>query len=120
MGRKVLILVLAITLGCCGAGPAIAGGLGYTMKSMETGFGKSKTEPTSAVMFADAVIGRPLGLATTIAATGVFIGTLPLTVGGGNLEEYGRIMVGRAAGWTFVRPVGRGDPRYEDPGVFGR
>jgi hypothetical protein len=70
------------------------------------------------VVAADAVIGRPLGLATTIAGTGVFLVTLPFSATSQSVDTAAWGLVGRPGGWTFVRPLGKGDPRFEEKGIF--
>ena len=119
MNRKLMAAVMAWCLMCVWAGQGIAGEIGYTIKAAEKGFGiKAPPQPTSAAVAADAIIGRPLGLGTTLAGTGLFIATLPLTVPGGNTRTAARYLVVKPGGWTFVRPLGRSDDRFEDPGVF--
>jgi len=91
----------------------------YNLDKAERGFAiPSKVEPSASVVTADAVIGRPLGLATTIAGTGVFLVTLPFSLTSQSTSEAAWGLVGRPAGWTFVRPMGRGEPVYEERGVF--
>jgi hypothetical protein len=69
-------------------------------------------------MLMDAVVARPLGLATTIAGGGVLVVTLPFTLPSGSVGPAAHGLVGQSAGWTFLRPLGQGDPRFEDKGVF--
>jgi hypothetical protein len=117
MGRKMLILLMAVSLGGAWASLGFAGELGYTMDAAEKGF-KTPYEPNSAVMLMDAVVARPLGLATSIAGAGVFVVTLPFSLPSGSVGPAARGLVGQPAGWTFLRPLGQGDPRFEDRGVF--
>jgi hypothetical protein len=120
MKRKILLVILVVSLVCVWGGAATAGQIGYSMRSAETGF-VSKPQagpPSSAVVAADALIGRPLGLATTIAGAGVFLVTLPFSLTSESTEEASWGLVGRPGAWTFVRPLGRGNPAFEEEGVF--
>jgi hypothetical protein len=120
MKSKLLLLILAVILGWGWGGAAAAGQIGYSLKSSETGFGfKPETgTPSSAVMAADALIGRPLGLATTIAGAGTFLLTLPFSASAQSTGDAAWGLVGRPGAWTFVRPLGRGNPDFEERGVF--
>jgi hypothetical protein len=123
MKRKLLVVLTAVAL-LAGAWPgaAAAAELGYSMKSMDEDFsvtGKQTGPPSSAAAAADALIGRPLGLGITIAGATVFALTLPFSAGSGKVNDAGWSLVGRPAGWTFNRPIGRGKPIYEERGVFG-
>ncbi len=118
MKNRVLRAVLVMGLVCAWGSAATAGQIGYSMR--DTGFGLKTPAgpPSSAVVAADAILGRPLGLATTIAGTGVFLITLPFSGISNSTDEAGWGLVGRPAGWTFVRPLGRDAPIYEERGVF--
>jgi len=119
MGRKMLILLVAASLACAWGGPSFAGEMGYSLKASEMGFKEpAPYESRSGVIFLDAVVARPLGLVTTVVGTGVFVATIPFTVGSGDLGRAGRALVVNPAGWTFVRPLGKSAPQFEDPGVF--
>ena len=120
MKHKVLLVILVITLACAWANMGVAGQIGYNMRGSETGFAfkPQPAAPSSAVVAADAIIGRPLGLATTIAGTAVFLVTLPFSLPSESTTEAAWGMVGRPGGWTFVRPLGRSAPVYEERGVF--
>jgi hypothetical protein len=69
-------------------------------------------------MAADALIGQPLGLATTIVGTGFFIATRPISVITQSTEGSARGLVGRPGGRTLVRPLGRGNPDLEERPIF--
>ena len=120
MKNKVLLVILVISLVCAWGSVGTAGQIGYSMRSAEKGFGfkPNPNPPSSAVMAFDAIIGRPLGLATTIAGTAVFLVTLPLTLHSDTTGEAAWGLVGRPDGWTFMRPLGRGEPLFEEQGVF--
>jgi hypothetical protein len=120
MKSKILLIILVISLICVWSGLSSAGQIGYRLKSSEKGFGfKPQTGPPgSGVMAADALIGRPLGLATTIAGTGVFLVTLPFSLPSQSAGDAAWGLVGRPGGWTFVRPIGRRAPEFEEKGVF--
>jgi hypothetical protein len=120
MKSKVLLVILVVVLTCPWSGVSSAGQIGYSMRSSEKGFGVTPQPgpSSSAAMAADALIGRPLGLATTIAGTAVFVITLPFSIPSESTDDAAWGLVGRPGGWTFVRPMGRGAPEYEERGVF--
>lgn len=120
MNRKLLVALLAISLVCALSGMAAAEVMGYSIKGAEKGFAEPTLPgtPSSATMAADALIGRPLGLGVTIAGTGLFIATLPMSLISGSTEDSAWGLVGRPAGWTFVRPFGRSEPKFEERGIF--
>jgi hypothetical protein len=116
--RHLLIGILALlTLGpwCDGS---CAQGLDISLKDRSFRETKPK-EPSSAAVFADAVIGRPLGVATTVVGATTFVATLPFTVAPrGGVRTAARALVIKPAGWTFIRPLGGRDPRFVDEGIF--
>lgn len=120
MKNRVLLVILVMSLVCAWGSMATAGQISYSMRGAETGFAfkPNPNPPSSAVVAADAIIGRPLGLATAIAGTAVFLVTLPVSIPSESTAEAGWGLAGRPAGWTFVRPLGRGEPVYEERGVF--
>jgi hypothetical protein len=120
MKSKVLLVILAMSLVCAWGSVGTAGQIGYSMRGAEKGFTSppNPDPPSSAVMAFDGIIGRPLGLATTIVGTGVFLVTLPFNRTYESTAEAGWGLVGRPGGWTFVRPMGRGAPEYQEKGVF--
>ena len=81
MKSKVLLVILVVSLVCVWGGVGTAGQIGYSMRAAEKGFAykPSPEPPSSSAMAADAIIGRPLGLATTIVGTGVFLVSPPFT-----------------------------------------
>jgi hypothetical protein len=120
MKNKVLLIILVISLVCAWGGVGTAGQIGYSMRGAERGFEfkPNPNPPSSTVVAVDAIIGRPLGLATTIGGTAVFLVTLPFSLTSQSTGEAAWGLAGRPAGWTFVRPLGRGEPVYEEQGVF--
>jgi hypothetical protein len=116
---KVLLVILAMSLVGAWASVGAAGQISYRMRG-ESGFAfkPDPGTPSSSVMAVDGIIGRPLGLATTIVGTGIFVVTLPMSLTSDSTEDAAWGLVGRPAGWTFVRPLGRGAPVYEEQGVF--
>jgi hypothetical protein len=120
MKSKVLWIILVMILVGAWGSVGVAGQISYSMRSAEKGFGfqPNPNPPSSTVVAVDAIIGRPLGLATTIAGTGVFLVTLPFSAISESTGEAAWGMVGRPAGWTFVRPLGREAPIYQERGVF--
>ncbi len=62
--------------------------------------------PTAARMVADAVIARPVLLATTLGGAAAYIVSLPFSLAGGNAEEAAEVLVKDPARYTFVRCLG--------------
>ena len=125
MTRPLLAVMLTIILVGTWGSLAIAGdntyslSKAYNLDKAERGFAiPSKAEPSASVVAADAVIGRPVGLATTIAGTGVFILTLPFSIPSQSVDTAAWGLVGRPGAWTFVRPMGRNAPEFEEKGIF--
>jgi hypothetical protein len=120
MKNKVLLVTLVISLVCAWASVGTAGQIGYSMRGSEKGFGfkPNPNPPSSGVMAADGLIARPLGLATTIVGTALLVVETPFTLYSESTSEAAWGLVGRPAGWTFARPLGRGEPVYEEEGVF--
>jgi hypothetical protein len=120
MKNRVLLVILVMSLVCAWGGVGTAGQIGYSMRGAEKGFGfkPNPNPPSSATMAFDGVIGRPLGLATTIIGTAAFLVTLPVTIPSESTSEAAWGLVGRPGGWTFVRPLGRSEPLFEEEGVF--
>ena len=120
MKSKVLLGILTISLACAWGSVGNAGQISYSMRGADKGFGfkPDPNPPSSSVMAFDALIGRPLGLATTIVGAAILIPSIPLTLKSDTTSEAAWGLVGRPYGWTFVRPLGRGAPVFEEMGVF--
>ncbi len=119
MKRRLPVVILTIILVGTWGGVGAGGNMPYSMEKAEWGFhDPPPTEPSAAAVAADAVIGRPLGLATTIVGGTLFLVTLPFTAPSGGARDAAWNLVGRQGGWTFNRPLGRSDPRYERQGIF--
>ena len=120
MKHKVLLVILVISLICAWAGVGAAGQIGYSMRGAEKGFDykRNPNPPSSAAMAFDGLIGRPLGLATTALGTALLVVETPFTLYSDTTSEAAWGLVGRPAGWTFARPLGRSEPVYEEQGVF--
>lgn len=63
-------------------------------------------KPSALAMTGDAVLVRPLLLATTVVGTAVYIVSLPFSLLGGNAAEAGEVLVKGPAKATFVRCLG--------------
>ena len=123
MKNQILVVLLALSLTCVFSGGALAGVLGYSLdRAGMRGF----TEPppkeprSAAVIAADALIARPVGLGLTIAGTGVFLVTLPMSAISGSTDTAAEGLIVKPGGYTFVRPFGSSDPRFEEKTLFGR
>ena len=62
--------------------------------------------PTFAAMFADGLLVRPLGLGAMVLGAATWVGTLPFSALGGNLDEATQKLVVEPAQFTFTRPLG--------------
>ncbi len=89
-----LIIILALIVVPCNA---MAAGL-------EEG---SDNQVVLAEMVTDAIIVRPLGMATTVLGFGLFIVAVPFAALGGNAGEAWDSMVAYPAKFTFARPLGK-------------
>lgn len=119
MKNKILVAMLALSLGFAMSGNAAAGILGYDMEGGERGFKESPpSEPSASVVAADALIARPIGLGVTLAGTAVFVVILPFSISSGSTREAAQGLIVKPGGYTFVRPLGRDDPRFEEPTLF--
>ncbi len=67
---------------------------------------------------ADALIARPIGLGLTIAGTGLFLVTLPMSAISGSTDTAAEGLIVKPGGYTFVRPFGSIDPRFEEKDPF--
>jgi hypothetical protein len=119
MERKILLVILVVSLVCIWTSVGVAGQIAYSMRP-DTEFARKPAPgpPSSALVAADALLARPLGLATTIAGAGVFLITLPMSLSSGSTDYAAWGLVGRPGAYTFVRPLGRSDPQFEERGVF--
>lgn len=64
---------------------------------------------SAAAMGFDFLMARPLGLASTIIGSGLFVVSLPFSALGMNVGEAGTRLVVEPAKFTFVRPLGEFD-----------
>ena len=64
------------------------------------------TKPSALAMTTDAVLLRPVLLATTIVGSAVYLVSLPFSALGGNAGEAGEVLVVGPAKATFVRCLG--------------
>ncbi len=96
---KRLILFLALIL---------MGNLGLPPLALAADYyqAQNRRRPDTNVMAADALIGRPVGLASTILGTGAFLVTLPFTVPSGSVRDAARGLIKEPGQWTFTRPLG--------------
>ncbi len=123
MKNKILVALLTLSLVVALGGNAAAGILGYSLERAGTkGFTEPpEPEPSAAVVAADALIARPVGLGLTIAGTGAYLVTLPMSLSSpGSNYTASEALVVKPFGYTFVRPFGRSDKRFEERTIFGR
>ncbi|MBT8334030.1 MAG: hypothetical protein HKP41_20835 [Desulfobacterales bacterium] len=91
-----IVCLLAIVLLC-----APLSALAATIEDKRT---RKQADP--AVMAADLVLVRPLGIVATLAGSAVFIVSIPFSAIGGNTEEAWESLVVSPATYTFKRPLG--------------
>ncbi len=122
MKRRIMAILLALSLLVAWPGAAAAGVLGYNMDKAGTrGFTEpAPAEPSAAVVAADALIARPIGLGLTVAGTATFLVTLPMSIPSCSVDTAAQGLIVKPGGYTFVRPLGRSDPRFEERTLFGR
>lgn len=69
-------------------------------------FAGPEDEPTGGEMMADALVARPIGLATTVLGVATFVVTLPFSALGGNVNQAADKLVVEPGRETFVRCLG--------------
>jgi|AntRauTorckE5430_2_1112549.scaffolds.fasta_scaffold02849_5 hypothetical protein len=65
-----------------------------------------KESPSALAMATDALIVRPVLLATTVVGSAVYLVSLPFSLLGGNSAEAGEVLVAGPAKATFTRCLG--------------
>ncbi len=98
----VTVLALATALAST---PATGSALAY----------KETDSPPGAVMAADVVVIRPVGLAATVIGSGLFMVSLPFAALGSNTGEVAQRLVVEPAAFTFSRPLGHFQYPRENP-----
>ena len=63
-------------------------------------------ENSGALMMADALLVRPVGLVAVILGTAVFVVSLPFSALGGNTGQAAEKLIKEPAVYTFSRPLG--------------
>ena len=63
-------------------------------------------ENSGALMTADLILARPLGIVATVLGCAVFIVSLPFSAIGGNTKEASQKLVKEPGDFTFKRPLG--------------
>jgi len=63
-------------------------------------------ENSGALMAADLILARPLGIVATVLGCAVFIVSLPFSALGGNTKQASQKLIKEPASFTFVRPLG--------------
>jgi hypothetical protein len=122
MNWRILVVILALSLLGARTGVATAGVLGYSLDraGMKSFTEAPREEPSGAVVAADALIARPIGLGLTIAGTATFLVTLPMSACSGSTDVAADGLIVKPGGYTFVRPFGQSEPRFEERTLFGR
>jgi Zn-dependent protease with chaperone function len=63
-------------------------------------------ENNGALMTADLILARPLGIVATVFGCAVFVASLPFSALGGNTKQAMQKLVKEPASFTFTRPLG--------------
>ncbi|MBI5588723.1 MAG: hypothetical protein HY889_10220 [Deltaproteobacteria bacterium] len=63
-------------------------------------------EPSGEAIVFDVVLARPLGLATLVGGTAIFIAGLPFTLPTGSVGVSAKKLIADPFRFTFIRPVG--------------
>jgi ABC-type branched-subunit amino acid transport system permease subunit len=64
------------------------------------------SDPGAGAMIADTVLARPMGIATTIAGTVLFVVSSPFSALGGNLKAAYTKLIKEPFVFSFSRPLG--------------
>jgi hypothetical protein len=118
MKNKFLVVSVILGLGLAWTGLTLAGDVGYRFREEGRGLSRVPGPPSSAAMAFDALLARPLGAAATVVGTSLFVLTLPMSGATGTTDEAAWGLAGRPFNYTFNRPLGRGNPKFEEEGVF--
>ncbi|MCW9096795.1 MAG: hypothetical protein OQJ93_05350 [Ignavibacteriaceae bacterium] len=63
-------------------------------------------ENSGALMTADFILARPLGIVATVFGCAVFVVSLPFSALGGNIKQASQKLIQEPASFTFTRPLG--------------
>jgi len=63
-------------------------------------------EPTGGEMMVDALVARPIGVATTVVGVAAFVVSLPFSALGGNINQAADTLIVAPGKETFVRCLG--------------
>lgn len=96
--RRALAPVLATFMMLAGMAPVSAGA--------EDDLTYKSNRPSELAMLGDALVARPLLLASTAVGLVAYTATLPFSVLGGNETEAGKTLVAKPAHATFLRCLG--------------
>jgi hypothetical protein len=96
--RNLLSTLLALML----AAPDAMFATRAAAADIDDNYGLSSSE----AMLIDGLLVRPAMLVGTAVGIVTFVGTLPFSILGGNVDEAGEKLVVEPAEYTFVRPLG--------------
>ncbi len=65
-----------------------------------------ENDPSAGAMIADTVLARPMGIATTIVGSALFVVSLPFSALGGNVKIAYNKLVKEPFVFSFKRPLG--------------
>jgi hypothetical protein len=63
-------------------------------------------KPSAMAMLFDGLVARPVGIATTLLGTGLFVVTLPFSASGGNVDAARERFIDESVDYTFQRCLG--------------
>jgi hypothetical protein len=66
-------------------------------------------EPTTAEMYADGLLARPLAVVASVVGAAVFVVTLPFTLPSKSVDRAAKQLVAKPAQYAFKRPLGQFD-----------
>jgi hypothetical protein len=101
---KKLVVIPALTLAM-----AVPPALAMDMQSTGPDQEQIGREPTTAEMYADGLVARPLGLVASVLGAAVFVVTLPFTLPSHSVKSAAKELVAVPAQYTFKRPLGQFD-----------
>ena len=104
VSRKVLAHA-AVWASCIAALPAGAQEASYE-RPVHAASGTAVDEPGGAEMVGDALVGRPLLIATTVVGAATFLVSLPFSLAGRNVGAAADKLVGGPFRATFIRCLG--------------
>jgi hypothetical protein len=102
-GRKTMSPRISKSLAACTLALILAAG---TAPGLAQDYRGGIVTEKGSDMLLDALVVRPVMLATTIVGAGLFVASMPFTVPSNSLEAAGREFFYKPGEYTFARPLG--------------